>query len=402
MAGEKENGKSPPAARPVNVAASTLAKAHLECMAGPEKGQTLRVAPSTTTIGRDPACDIVLSETAISRHHCRIERRAEQWFLRNLSSNGTILNKKPADDVALADRDEIRIGAKTRLRFVVESVTLSSTGRPQFRRRTGAPEEGEAGDEAAEEPQEDKPSLFQRRKGVFIGLGIYLVAMVVVAAVVGYYKYIGPEKVSGGVPIMGMDDAIRPESGTRPLRIVKEDAQGVYVEDLTGPRLIPKADLESGKAVRIIGIRKALDVKFLEAKKAPGSPFTIEEVNPTVGKQCEKQALELYRVRNLPDKQAALFGAVRLFQKALAYDGGRGYFEDSSVDKVYRQALEELIQTIARLYGNAVGPEEKADPKRALATYSQILNMVPDTDNPIFRNVARRKEELKRMYPDPK
>jgi len=401
MAGEKENGKNPPAARPVNVAASTLAKAHLECVAGPEKGQTLRVAPSTTTIGRDPACDIVLSETAISRHHCRIERRAEQWYLRNLSSNGTLLNKKPADDVALADGDEIRIGAKTRLRFVVESVTLSSTGRPQFRRRTGAPEEGEAGDEAGDEPQENKPSLFQRRKGIFIGLGIYLAAMVVVAAVVGYYKYIGPEKVGGGVPIMGMDDAIRPESGTKPLRILREDAQGVYVEDLTGPRLIPKADLESGKAVRIVGIRKALDVKFLEAKKAqPGYPFTIEEVNPTVGKQCEKQALELYRVRNLPDKQAALFGAVRLFQKALAYNGDRSYFEDSSVDKVYRQALEELIQTIKRLYDNAAGPEEKSDPKRALATYSQILNMVPDTDNPIFQNVACRKEELKRLYQD--
>ena len=233
MAGEKENGKSPPAARPGNVALSTLAKAHLECIAGPDKGKTLRVAPGTTIIGRDPGCDIVLSETAISRHHCRIERRAEQWYLRNLSSNGTLLNKKPADDIVLAEGDEIRIGAKTRLRFAIESVTLSSTGRPQFRRRTGAPEEGEAPDEAAEEAQETKPSLFQRRKGVFIGLGIYLAAMVVIGAVVGYYKVIGPGKVGGGeVPIMGMDDAVRPEPGATPLLIVRDDSQGPWVQDL--------------------------------------------------------------------------------------------------------------------------------------------------------------------------
>ena len=135
----KDNGKAASPPRPVNPVVSTLARARLECIAGPQKGQTLRVAPSVTIIGRDPSCDIVLSETAISRQHCRIDRRADQWVLKNLSANGTLLNKKPVDEAALSDGDEIRLGAKTRLLFVVESVPLSSTGRPQFRRRTGAP-----------------------------------------------------------------------------------------------------------------------------------------------------------------------------------------------------------------------------------------------------------------------
>jgi len=405
MASEKENGKSPPAARPASAAVSTLAKAHLKCLAGPEKGQTLRVAPNTTTIGRDPSCDIVLTETVISRQHCRIERRAELWHLRNLSSNGTLVNKKPADDVALADGDEIRIGAKTRLRFVVEEISLSSTGRPQFRRRTGAPEEGEAEGETAEESPDSKPSLFQRRRGLFIGLGIYLGLMVIFAAVVGYYKYLGPEKMSGDdIPILGLDDAVRLEPGTTPRRIVREDAQGIWIENTLGsPLLVPQADLASGKAVRIPGIRKALDVKFFEAKNAtPGYPFTIEEINPTVGKQCEKRAMELYRVRTM--QPAALFGAVRLFQKALAYNGGRGYFEDRNVDEVYRRALDELIQTVTRLYGNAAGPEEKSDPKRALETYNRILTMVPEPElkNPIYVNVSRRMAQLKRDMPESK
>jgi hypothetical protein len=406
MASEKENGKSPPPARPVSMAVSTLAKAHLESTAGPEKGQNLRVAPGTTMIGRDPSCDIVLSETVISRQHCRIERRAEQWHLRNLSSNGTLVNKKPADDVILADGDEIRIGAKTRLRFVVESVTLSSTGRPQFRRRTGAPEETAAEDENAEDLQEVKPSLFQRRRGIFIGLGIYVGIMVVFAAGFGYYKYLGPEKTSGGaIPILGLEDAIRPEPGAKPQRILSEDARGVYVENPLGgpPLLVPAADLASGKAVRITGIRKAIDVKFLEAKKAPPRyPFTIEEVNPTVGKQCEKEALERYRLRNMADKPAALYGAVRLFQQALAYNGGRGYFEDSSVNKVYRQALKDLTDEVARLYGNAAGPEEKSDPKRAMETYKRLQAVFPEDKNPIYLNLTQRMAALSRSLAETK
>ncbi|MCX5683636.1 MAG: FHA domain-containing protein [Planctomycetota bacterium] len=405
MASEKENEKGPPPAKPVNVAVSTLAKANLECLAGPEKGKTLRVAPGTTTLGRDPSCDIVLSETAISRQHCRIERRAEQWYLRNLSTNGTLLNKKPVDDSVLASGDEIRVGAKTRLRFVVESISLSSTGRPQFRRRTGAPEEGEAEGADLEESQEAGPSIFKRRKGLFIGLGIYLGLMVIFAAVVGYYKYLGPEKISGDeIPILGLDDAVRLEPGAPPRRIVREDAQGIWVVNSLGsPMLVPEADFASGKAARITGIRKAIDVKFVEAKKAPNRyPYIIEEVNPAVGKQCEKQALELYRVRNMADKPAALFGAVRLFQKALAYNGDRSYFEDNEVNKIYRQSVDELRDTILRLYSNAAGPEEKADPKRAMETYGRIMAMLPETSNPIYLNVSHRKAELKRRYPDTK
>jgi signal recognition particle subunit SEC65 len=231
--------------------------------------------------------------------------------------------------------------------------------------------------------------------------------MVVVAAVVGYYKYIGPDKASGGeVPILGLEDAVRPEPGARPMRILSEDARGIYVENPLGPPiLVPEADLTSGKAVRITGIRKAIEVKFLVKKATDPYPYTIEEVNPTVGKQCEKQALELYRVRNMADKPAALFGAVRLFQKALAYNGGRGYFEDSAVDKVYRQSLDELLQTITRLYSNAAGPEEKSDPKRALETYKRILNMLPEQPeikNPIIENVSHRMAQLKRSMPEAK
>jgi|GEM_PF-1564016 len=406
MPPEKDNGKIPAAPRPTNpVLATTLARARLECTAGPEKGQTFRVAPGMTTVGRDPSCDVILTETVVSRQHFRIDRRADQWVLRNLSSNGTLLNKKPVDEAALGDGDDIRIGSKTRFRFVVESVALSSTGRPQFRRRTGAPEEAEAAGEEAQAAaaEEGKPSLFKRRRGLFIGLAAYLALMVIAGGIAAYYKWIGPGKTAAHeVAVMGLDDAVRPAPGERPLRIVGEDQQGIRAEDERGqPVLVPAADLESGKARRITGIRKAVDVKYLEAKNAQrGYLFTIEEANPVVGKQCEKQALDLYRLRYLPGKEASLYGAVRLFQKALAYNGGRGYFEDPAVDKVYREALKELIETVDRHYRSAVIHEQAGTYKKASETYKHVLSIFPERENPIFGNVAQRLEDLKRRYPD--
>jgi hypothetical protein len=400
MPPEKDNGKAPSPPRPVRVV-STLARARLECIAGPEKGQTLRVAPNVTMIGRDPSCDVILSETAISRQHCRIDRRPDHWVLANLSANGTLLNKKAVDEAALSDGDEIRLGAKTRLRFVVESVPLSSTGRPQFRRRTGAPEEAAAEGQPEEVP-EGKPSLFKRRKSVFIGLGIYLGVMLIVFAYFAYSKIVKPPVLADEVPTIGLDDTVRPAPGARPLVIDHEDERGIWAKDVNGQTvLVPAADLESGKARRITGIRKSVDVKFFEKKNAPrGCPYTIEEANPLVGKECEKQALELYRVRNLPDKVTALYSAVRLFQKALAYHGGRGYFDDPAVNKIYRDALEEFINTINRHYRNAVILEEADKYKQAYATYRHILDILPERENPVYTNAARRADNLRRHHPD--
>jgi hypothetical protein len=69
---------------------------------------------------------------------------------------------------------------------------------------------------------------------------------------------------------------------------------------------------------------------------------------------------------------------------------------------VYRLALDELIQTIARLYGNAVGPEEKSDPKRAVETYDRILKMLPELRNPINLNVSSRRAAVQARIPDSK
>jgi len=96
----------------------------------------------------------------------------------------------------------------------------------------------------------------------------------------------------------------------------------------------------------------------------------------------------------------ALYSAVRLFQKALAYHGGRGYFDDPAVDKIYRDALEDFIDKINKHYRKAVILEEADNYKQAYATYRHILDILPERENPVYTNVARRADDLRRRHPD--
>lgn len=80
------------------------------------------VAGKIVSIGRDPSNDLVLSDAMVSRRHAILERRGEQYVLRdNSSSNGTMVNgDRVLGEKTLNDGDLIAIGS-ARLLFNVES-----------------------------------------------------------------------------------------------------------------------------------------------------------------------------------------------------------------------------------------------------------------------------------------
>jgi len=385
MATDGDPSRDVPARRPMGLGPVTSARAHLESTAGPEKGQTFRIAPGTTTLGRDPACEVALSESAISRQHCRIERRGDEWILKNLSDNGTRLNRKLVDEAVLSDGDDIRVGAKTRLRFVVETVAVSPTGRPQFRART-------AEEEAAPEAEaEETPSLFRRRKGLFVGLAIYLAVLVLLAAVLLLRGTGGGGSVE--IPVLALEPMIQPAPGTPPLRVIKESQEGVWCEnELKQPILVRKEDLDSGKAKRIPGIRQAIEgmARVYRAELPP---------NLSAAQKFRDKALDLYDRRNAEPRN--LFGAVRCFQQALAYYGSLSIFPNQpTVDKIYLEALQNLEADISREYNNAVLDEKSGYVKSAAQRYQRILDMIPEKENPIVRNVIRRLTALRDLEPE--
>lgn len=77
-------------------------------------------------IGRDALADIQLVSPEISRQHCVLEAHEETFRLKDLSRNGTRLNKKPVRETLIKPGDEIAIGSWT-LKIAAENPKTEET-----------------------------------------------------------------------------------------------------------------------------------------------------------------------------------------------------------------------------------------------------------------------------------
>ena len=86
--------------------------AALHIRRGPDTGHRFSLPIDTTsTLGRHPSCDIVLSNVTVSRRHTEIRPNPDGFTLIDVGSlNGTYLNGQPVDTAVLAHGDEIAIG----------------------------------------------------------------------------------------------------------------------------------------------------------------------------------------------------------------------------------------------------------------------------------------------------
>ncbi len=68
-------------------------EAELIAIFGSGAGETFYCDQDLISIGRDSANDIQLKDSAISRYHCVIRRKADQYWVTDLDSkNGTLVN----------------------------------------------------------------------------------------------------------------------------------------------------------------------------------------------------------------------------------------------------------------------------------------------------------------------
>lgn len=81
--------------------------------------RTFALTHDVTTIGRAEGCDMRIPLGEVSRKHCSIVKSDDdQLVIQDLgSSNGTFVNSRRVQQVALAAGDQIRVGS---VRFVVQ------------------------------------------------------------------------------------------------------------------------------------------------------------------------------------------------------------------------------------------------------------------------------------------
>ena len=92
----------------------------LEFCAGGRKGERISLLNERTVLGRHPSCDIVISDSSVSRHHAALVREGGQVIVEDLRSrNGTLVNgRRVVGRRPLVDQDELSIG-ENRMRFRV-------------------------------------------------------------------------------------------------------------------------------------------------------------------------------------------------------------------------------------------------------------------------------------------
>ena len=102
-------------------------------ISGPFQGATLSVASEELSIGRDPSNHLWIPDPVLSRHHCLLTRKGDQFFIRDLGSrNGTIVNGMTVDELQLRHGDQISIGTSVLLFLLGEGEESLQGSRVEF------------------------------------------------------------------------------------------------------------------------------------------------------------------------------------------------------------------------------------------------------------------------------
>jgi pSer/pThr/pTyr-binding forkhead associated (FHA) protein len=97
----------------------------LKIIAGPETGREFVCAGPETYLGRSQRCAVRLGSPSVSFEHAVITRAGDEFYVENLSANGTVLNnERLLSRTRLRVKDQIRLGSETVAR--VESLPLAA------------------------------------------------------------------------------------------------------------------------------------------------------------------------------------------------------------------------------------------------------------------------------------
>jgi len=85
---------------------------------GGRAGESFKPTGERTRIGRSPDCEIFLDDVTVSRNHAVLVARDGGYVVEDQGSlNGTFVNRKRIETVALEEGDELQIG-KYRMTFI--------------------------------------------------------------------------------------------------------------------------------------------------------------------------------------------------------------------------------------------------------------------------------------------
>lgn len=103
----------------------------LVIQSGQSVGLTFELNKDTIRVGRDANCDVPVSDVAVSRDHCRIQREARGWVIQDSGSrNGTLVDGERIQSQRVLNPGDVITVGKTSFR-VEESLAAPAYAPPE-------------------------------------------------------------------------------------------------------------------------------------------------------------------------------------------------------------------------------------------------------------------------------
>ncbi len=285
---------------------------NIQILSGPASGRVGTFDDSPISFGRSPDNKIVVDAVHASREHGELVRFDGAWHVCNHSANGTFVNGKPVGDEphALKDGDVIGVGKEKLMRI--------SLAPPPADEQAGEIDQAEE----TQAPQAKRPV-----NKLWLGIGIYLVVMMVVFLVLAMATGGNKDKIDETSIPMLSDEAIAAE------------------------------------------IRKPL-------------PKQVKDNERLIDEKIDK-ARAFYQQKE--SQIDALYYAHLNYKQALAIQGEL-MFDDGLVDRDFRACEELLIQRVKTTYRNAYAQRRSQQWSNAEANLYKLLQMYPDNRSQIHKN----------------
>jgi len=350
-------------------------------VAGPQEGERAVLMTPVVGVGRSPDADVQLSELYVSRSQLQFQITHEGWVVENVAKKSLVrINGKKlkvGKKLILDTGDLLSVGMETQILFVAPGDDPEEA-LAEYRNEVPAPEPEPAAVVAEQPPEsvEAEPVVAEPE------------AAAPVEAATESEEAPAAESIEDNL-MLGLTDEERDAATEKQAKIKKYAIYGgVYLAVLIGG-----AVLLSGLGARGDGDRTG----------APGliPPDGISQIlsEPILGmplvEPVAEQHLQKAKVfhREAEIQSGNLYKAVKHYKLYLAFSR-KETFPTPELERQYTQALRRLIREVTKKYKDSYALVQNRNYRLALASYEELLRMVPakeepkpEKDNKLFENI---------------
>lgn len=339
-------------------------------VAGCQAGERSALMSNIIVVGRSQSADIQLSEEYVSREQFRLTYTTDGWVVENLSDNPIRIDGrkyKRGKKIIVETGDVVGVGTETEILFVGHGDDAEEA-LDAYRAARGiqghvAPAEGTeapALDEAEGEQAETPPAEGE-----------------------------GPEEPQERPEGQAEEGEETAEALQRKAKLKKYGIMfGVYVGLLVGGAIVVSWLMGGGKvkAAPMVYLKKQQIEDTLRAKPKR----KVRDL--TAAAKMLREAKTAYREAAVID--GSLYKSVKYFKLHLAYK--RAPFDNVEDERLYHQAMDELVEKVQNKYEDAVLFELNEEWRKARLLFDEVHRIVaakaePESEekNLIFDNVTQ-------------